>query len=96
MGKSHNKIVIPTGAQRSGETCCGFFPGSHADAKALKVCGIYGTAESVPFLRISFRTSVDFGAVQRQAHMKRCFPRLGIERDRPKMLLDDSLHGIEP
>jgi len=26
-------------------------------AKALKVCGIYGTAEAVPFLRISFRTS---------------------------------------
>jgi len=30
MGTSHNKIVIPTGAQRSGGTCCGFFPGSHA------------------------------------------------------------------
>jgi len=25
--------------------------------KALKVCGIYGTTEAVPFLRISFRTS---------------------------------------
>jgi hypothetical protein len=29
-----NKIVIPTGAQRSGGICGGFFPGSHADSKA--------------------------------------------------------------
>jgi hypothetical protein len=30
-------------------------------AKALKICGIYGTAKAVPFLRESFRTSAAFG-----------------------------------
>ena len=34
IGNSHNKIVIPTGAQRSGGTCFGFFLGSHADSLA--------------------------------------------------------------
>jgi hypothetical protein len=32
-----------------------------SEAKALKICGIYGTAEAVPFLRESFRTSATFG-----------------------------------
>jgi hypothetical protein len=30
-------------------------------SEALKICGIYGTAEAVPFLRESFRTSATFG-----------------------------------
>ena len=37
MGTSHNKIVIPTGAQRSGGTCFGFFLGSHTHSKAREL-----------------------------------------------------------
>jgi hypothetical protein len=38
-----------------------FDPRLPSEAKALKICGIYGTAEAVPFLRESFRTSATFG-----------------------------------
>ena len=40
--------------------------------------------------------SVDLSAIPGQSHMKCCFLWFGIESDRAKMLLDDSLHGIQP
>ena len=44
---------------------------------------------------LSGSASVDFSAIQGQSHMKRCFLWLRIESDSAKMLLDDSLHGIQ-
>jgi hypothetical protein len=38
-----------------------FDPRLPSGAKARKICGTYGTAEAVPFLRESFRTSATFG-----------------------------------
>jgi hypothetical protein len=47
-------------------------------------------------LMMSGSASVDLSAVQGQSHMKRCFLWIRIESHRAKMLLDDSLHGIQP
>src|SRR5580704_5183388 len=42
------------------------------------------------------KRSVDLSAIQGQPHTKGCFPWLRIESDRAEMLLDNSLHGIQP